>query len=171
MRELLDRISLSLTGVRASEMQEEDGEIGRHGLGDLSDCRVVIGFDRIRKTIPGPFYPLIVFDIGNETATIESGWNRLRTVTITAEIAVRVPGKLGALFGYTGAGRGVLDIQESLLAALLADQQLRVGGKAYASGIRGYQINPQVGIEDGVWIGKRYSALEITYQVPTVVTA
>lgn len=161
---ILDKLSELLTGTKASELSGNEFGAKCTATG-LTDCRLVVGFDRIRDKLPEAYYPMIVIEPTNTSTTIQHQGLASSSISLEVTICARVPGKVGALFGKTG-NRGVLPIQDDFISFLWANKNL----SGLTKTISNVATSNSIGTDGSLWIGYRYLTLSVTYTAIHIIT-
>lgn len=166
MLELLDRMHLYMTGVRIPKVVQAV-EFGVPGKDTLSDCRVIVGRDRIRATVPPRYYPFLILENGSERGA--PGMSRSGSLAVSILMAVLVQGPNGALIGDDG----ILVLQQRLkdLFGLGSDdtldrrkrEKLFVDGTPYTGGVSSYAFDPDMDTGDNGLVALQLATLSINY--------
>lgn len=159
MKRLVEGLHFLFTGILPEEIP--DDQFGAPGIGALAGCRVVCGLDRIQQTVPAEYFPIVIIEPGEAPLT-RKGHFMAGPASIRVDIVVRVPGRLGALFGRSESQPGILEISESVNDAICANETL--GGAAVC--LQGAGVKHRGIFErSSPWMGKRVAILDLSYTI------
>lgn len=159
MRKLLTGLHELLTGVDPENIDAE--AIGVPGIGTLEGCRVICGLDTIQQTVPAGYYPLVVLEPGDEKLQ-KRNFYMAGPASIAVDIVARVPGRIGALFGKTESGPGLLILADRVLDLVRRNETL--GGAAVGL-VQADIAHRGLFAPSSPWMGKRIAVLNLVYTI------
>lgn len=123
MKELLDRLHLIFTGIRATAQVDDKVQEGTPGVLTLAGVTVYAGIDKVPEVIPDDCFPYLVIEAGSASQAITPQGVTVESAQLS--FGVLVEGESGALFGRNDTlQKGILEWLDALRTIILSDPKL-----------------------------------------------